>query len=595
MASIAAAFSVGISTTLAEHPPVSDGLRLDVALRIKRWIRRGDTVTILRGEHIMVELNGGLTPALLSRLRRIMRAVAELPFYSESDLHHLDVGTSWIPLTGDPATDTHRREQVVAEADQSLLNRDLDLRPGERRGRRIKPGPFLTPLLISLSFVLSFAVPFALMVFTYQNGVDISPWFYWGVVLTLIVMALSQFVEGAAAMRIVEPPPAPDSIPPRATAIIAAYLPNEAATIMETLESFFRQQYAGGLQIILAYNSPTDLPIEDELRRLAEQNPNFTALRVPHSRSKAGNVNAALASVEGEFVGIFDADHQPMPGAFDRAWRWMADDVGIVQGHCVVRNGDESDVARMVAIEFEQIYAVNHPGRARVQGFGIFGGSNGYWNTQLFRAIRFQSRYLTEDIDSALRAVRAGARVVSDPGLLSRELAPVSLRSLWKQRMRWAQGWFQVSLRHGHATVTKSSLPWRTKAGIFVLLGWREIFPWAASLMWPTLAFVVWRESGLPSFEPILALITLLTLTSGPIQVAFAYSVATPEIKKRTSWWWNYLIVSIFFYQEFKNLIVRIAHLRHLLRQNEWVVTPRGNTAKVTTRGAPTAAVTIIG
>ncbi len=593
MASIAAAFSVGVSTALAEHLPVSDGLRLDVALRIKRWIRPGDKMTILPGAHIIVDLNGGATPVLLSRLRRIMRAVAELPFYSDGDLHHLDVGTSWIPLTGDPAKDTHRREQVVAEANQSLLNRDLDLLPGERRGHRIKPGRFLTPLLISVSFVLSFVGPFALMVVTYNNGIDISPWFYWGVVATLAVMALSQLVEGAAAMRTVEPPSAPDSIPPRATAIIAAYLPNEAATIMETLESFFAQKYPGGLQIILAYNTPIDLPIENDLRQLAGENPNFLAIRVPHSRSKASNVNAALASVEGEFVGIFDADHQPMPGAFDRAWRWMADDVGIVQGHCVVRNGDESGIARMVAVEFEQIYAVNHPGRARVQGFGIFGGSNGYWNTQLFRSIRFQSRYLTEDIDSALRAVRAGARVVSDPGLLSHELAPVNLHSLWKQRMRWAQGWFQVSLRHGHATVTKSGLPWRTKAGIFVLLGWREIFPWAASLMWPTLAFVVWRESGLPVFEPILALITLFTLASGPIQVAFAYRVATLEIKQRTSWWWKYLCESVFFYQEFKNLIVRIAHLRHVLRQNEWVVTPRGNTAKVTTRGAPTAAVQI--
>lgn len=581
MASIAAAFAIGISTAQAEHPPVSDSLRLDVTMRIKRWLRPGDTVLILPKDHIVVELTGSVTPALLSRLRRIMRAVVELPFYSEGDLHHLDVGTSWIPLTGDGTVDDDRRAHVLAEADQALRNRDLDLRPGERRGRRIKPGPFLTPLLITLSFVLSFAVPFGLMIATYQAGVDISPWIYWGVVLTLIVMAATQFIEGVAAMRPTVPPDAPEWRPPRATAIIAAYLPNEAATILDTLNAFFAQQYAGGLQILLAYNTPTDLPIEQELRRLETIYPDFRAIRVEHSRSKADNVNAALASVDGVFVGIFDADHQPMAGAFERAWRWMAGGADIVQGHCVVRNGDESDVARMVAIEFEQIYAVNHPGRARVQGFGIFGGSNGYWNVDLFRATRFQSRYLTEDIDSTLRAVRSGARIVSDPGLLSRELAPVTLRSLWRQRMRWAQGWFQVSLRHGHATVKKSGLSWRTKVGIFVLLGWREVFPWAASLMWPTLAFVVWREAGLPPFAPWLALITVLTLTSGPLQVAFAYRVAVPEIKRRTSWWWSYLFVSVFFYAEFKNLIVRIAHLRHLLRQNEWVVTPRGHVAKV--------------
>lgn len=63
--------------------------------------------------------------------------------------------------------------------------------------------------------------------------------------------------------------------------------------------------------------------------------------------------------------------------------------------------------------------------------------------------------------------------------------------------------------------------------------------------------------------------------------MAFAYRVATHEIKRRTAWWWRYLFVSVFFYAEFKNLIVRIAHLRHMLRQNEWVVTPRGHLSRV--------------
>ena len=43
---------------------------------------------------------------------------------------------------------------------------------------------------------------------------------------------------------------------PRATAVIAAYLPNEADTIVETVETFLRQEYSGGLQIVLAYNTP---------------------------------------------------------------------------------------------------------------------------------------------------------------------------------------------------------------------------------------------------------------------------------------------------------------------------------------------------
>jgi cellulose synthase/poly-beta-1,6-N-acetylglucosamine synthase-like glycosyltransferase len=195
------------------------------------------------------------------------------------------------------------------------------------------------------------------------------------------------------------------------------------------------------LQVILAYNTPEDLPVENELRRLPARDPRFTALRVHGSVSKAQNVNVALAQVRGEFVAIFDADHHPAPGAFKRAWRWLANgDADVVQGHCVVRNGDDGTLQRLVAAEFEAMYAVSHPGRARLHGFGIFGGSNGYWRTPVLRLTRLRSFMLTEDIDSSMRILAAGGKIVSDPGLLSMELAPGSWSALWNQRLRWAAG-----------------------------------------------------------------------------------------------------------------------------------------------------------
>ena len=125
------------------------------------------------------------------------------------------------------------------------------------------------------------------------------------------------------------------------------------------------------------------MAVEPRLQLMAQNHPDLDVIRVEDSTSKAQNVNAALRVAEGEFVGIFDADHHPMDGAFDRAWRWLADGADVVQGHCVIRNGSDSWLTRLVAVEFEQIYAVAHPGRAGLHDFGIFGGSNGYW-----RAVR---------------------------------------------------------------------------------------------------------------------------------------------------------------------------------------------------------------
>ena len=170
------------------------------------------------------------------------------------------------------------------------------------------------------------------------------------------------------------------------------------------------------------------MPVEDELREMARRDPRILPLKVENSTSKAQNVNAAMSHVTGEFVGMFDADHHPEPGAFRRAWRWLSNGYDVVQGHCVIRNGDASLVARTVAVEFESIYAVSHPGRAAMHGFGVFGGSNGYWRTSLLAETRMHGSMLTEDIDSTLRVLASGAKIASDPALVSYELAPPTCR-----------------------------------------------------------------------------------------------------------------------------------------------------------------------
>ena len=203
-------------------------------------------------------------------------------------------------------------------------------------------------------------------------GINIVPVVYLLVVGALVVTAGLIWVEGYAALK-VRIPPEPDEEPPPVTGIIAAYLPNEAATIIDTIEAFLRIEYPGKLEVILAYNSPRPLPVELTLRTIAERDSRFRAIRVPASTSKAQNVNTALTEATGEIIGVFDADHHPAPDAFTRAWRWIASGYDIVQGHCVVRNGERDPLSRSVAVEFETIYGVSHPGRAQLHHFGFSG------------------------------------------------------------------------------------------------------------------------------------------------------------------------------------------------------------------------------
>jgi cellulose synthase/poly-beta-1,6-N-acetylglucosamine synthase-like glycosyltransferase/DNA-binding response OmpR family regulator len=494
----------------------------------------------------------------------------------------------WAPLAAQSAEALLARATLAAEAAWSHL--DLrpvrwtpDLEASAAQAPRAARGAALraqlrTPAQVALTLLLGIVVPFLVHVALYLVGLDVSGVTYPLVVAALLITATSIWVEGFLARRPAQPPQEPSADPPPASAIIAAYLPNEAATVVETVEAFLRLDYPAGLQVILAYNTPRPLPVEESLRELARRDPRLVPFKVEGSTSKAQNVNAALAEVTGEFVGVFDADHHPDPDSYRRAWRWLSSGYDVVQGHCVIRNGDASWMARTVAVEFESIYAVSHPGRARLHRFGIFGGSNGYWRTDLLRRIRMRGSMLTEDIDSSLRVVEAGGRIASDPHLISRELGPTTVTAVWNQRMRWAQGWFQVSMKHLPQAWRSPALSLRQKLGMTFLLGWREVYPWVSLQMIPIVAFLAWREGGVGRLDwlvPLFVLTTLFTASVGPGQTYFARRLGVPEIRRQKGWFLRYLVISSLFYTEFKNVIARVAQLKEFSGEREWKVTPR--------------------
>ncbi len=435
------------------------------------------------------------------------------------------------------------------------------------------------PFQVAVTLVVGLLFPLLLYALWGAAGMNIAPTIYLIAVIVMLLTAVLITIEGFLALRAGGPPDEPGAPCPPASAIIAAYLPNEAPVIIDTIEAFLRVQYTGPLQVILAYNTPRDMPIEAAIQEIALRDSRFTAIRVETSTTKAQNVNAALAEVNGEFVGVFDADHHPDPESFTRAWRWLSNGYDVVQGHCLVRNGEASWVARLAAVEFETIYAVSHPGRALLHGFGVFGGSNGYWKTERLRQTRMRGWMLTEDIDSSMRVVQAGGKIASDPHLISRELAPVTLTMLWHQRMRWAQGWFQVSFRHLEPALRSPHLSLRQKLGLVQLLGWREIYPWLSLQIIPILVYHVWwRGQPIHWLAPFLLFTTLVTLSNRPAQILFAYHLAHPQIRRRKGWWISYFFASLLFYMEFKNVIARVAHIKEFMRERRWVVTPRART-----------------
>ena len=366
---------------------------------------------------------------------------------------------------------------------------------------------------------------------------------------------------------------------PRCSLIVVAYLPNEQHIIVSTLKYILNHvdRPEAGLEVILAYNSPMRLPVEDELERLAERHPELRLLPVEESRSKAENLNAALKIITGEVTGILDADHRPNADCLYRAWSWLASSrYAVVQGRNVIRNSRNNFLTRMIAVEFECMYGVSHPAKSLLADTGMFCGSNGYWRTAVLRRIRFSPTMMTEDIDATLRTLLRGHNIVHDPGIITTELAPIDLRSFWFQRKRWAQGWLEVTLKHQLPLLRSHKLDGWQKTYWSMLLVYSAGFHFVALQIFPMLFSLSLTHTEPPAIsQEYVWATTVLTLLSGPCQTLVAWWVRNKVVENPLR---DFILYCLFipFYCVFKNVIAIIAVYDHLLGNTEWVVTRRG-------------------
>ena len=365
---------------------------------------------------------------------------------------------------------------------------------------------------------------------------------------------------------------------PFVSVIVAAYLPNEQDIIVETLEHWLMQVEAptAGWEVILAYNTPTRLPVEAQLQQLAQRFPALVLLPVAHSTSKAENLNVALQRVQGTMTCIFDADHRPARDCLMRAWAWLRyGDYDGVQGRNAIRNAQDNWLTRIIAVEFECIYGVSHYGRSLLADTALFGGSNGYWNTAAIRAVGFHPARLTEDIDATLRALLQGYRIVHDPNITTTELAPVTLRSLWLQRQRWSQGWMEVSGKYWCGVVRSPHLDQFQKTCWLIMLLYSLYFH---TLIWQaipiSLSFALvdpGRDLGLETWNFVLMGVLILSMV---VQVIVAIRPRSPGTPLSWGDGATFCLLSPLYFW-FKSAIALVAFYNHLCGSRTWHVTQR--------------------
>lgn len=270
------------------------------------------------------------------------------------------------------------------------------------------------------------------------------------------------------------------------SALVPCYMPNEAAIIKDTVTHLLeRITHIDHLDVYIVYNTPHDMDeIDAELQAIARSElapgRRLFVKRVMESTSKADNLNHIIPHLQGKHAVIYDADHHPDPASLALAINHLeAGNYDCVQGSTYIREGC-CLLRQLVHAEFFLTYFVALPVMEAITGLAFFAGSNAVWRTSSLKKLRFDHAMLTEDIEFTLRSILDYDFTFGFlPESRSGELAPAGCRALWKQRLRWAMGWDQVTLRHTAGFCSKD-LPLSRRLGLAYIFVLRWLFHYSS-------------------------------------------------------------------------------------------------------------------
>jgi cellulose synthase/poly-beta-1,6-N-acetylglucosamine synthase-like glycosyltransferase len=219
---------------------------------------------------------------------------------------------------------------------------------------------------------------------------------------------------------------------------------NEELVIEGLITTLLAFDYPAERHEIIIIDDGSDDGTGQIIDGLARAHPHLRCLHRPADAGggKSGALNEALTLARGEIMVVFDADHKPRADVLKRLIRHFADpQVGAVQGRCIVRNSNETQLARTIAVDYYSGYLVNEYGRQSLYQMPAYGGSNCAVRASLLRAFGgWNEDTVTEDTDLTMRLVMIGKFVRFDITAIDTEESVPTFQRFWRQRYRWARG-----------------------------------------------------------------------------------------------------------------------------------------------------------
>jgi len=280
--------------------------------------------------------------------------------------------------------------------------------------------------------------------------------FYYPVIMSCFWMAggLIYYLRWERRDRAIAPPQRDDF--PLVSLIVPCF--NEGNHLRDTIVALNAQDYPDFE--IIAINDGSSDDTGAQLDALRAEMPRLRVLHLATNQGKAMALRMGALASRGEFLLCIDGD--ALLNA--QATRWMIPHflnnprVGAVTGNPRIRNRSTL-LGKLQVGEFSSIIGLIKRSQ-RVYGriFTVSGVIAAFRKRALQDVGYWSLDMITEDIDISWQLQMRHWDIHYEPNALCWILMPETLRGLWKQRLRWAQGGAEALLRYG-----KSLLTWRRR------------------------------------------------------------------------------------------------------------------------------------
>lgn len=243
-----------------------------------------------------------------------------------------------------------------------------------------------------------------------------------------------------------ELPVVDEALYPDVDVFIATY--NEPTSLLfKTINGCLNMDYPDRSKVHIHLCDDSNRP---EMRELAAHLGINYLTRTEHVHAKAGNLNNAMKHTSSPLIVTFDADMIPKHDFLTSCVPYFltGEKIGFVQTPQSFYNPDQFQYnlysENRIPNEQDYFYRDVQVGRNKSNSV-IYGGTNTVLSRQALEDVGgFYTGSITEDFATGIEMQSKGYRCFATNKVLASGLAPGDLKSLIKQRQRWARGCIQT-------------------------------------------------------------------------------------------------------------------------------------------------------